>query len=103
MTQYFVYVKTKYSSHHPSNWHPGAYSSLSFKPNPVIWSGFAITWSEHRLKEELHKTHLLPVFAETAWSADEPAVVLESKDEIPEGTPEFIPTEEDLEIIKAES
>ncbi|KAG9044908.1 hypothetical protein FS837_007334 [Tulasnella sp. UAMH 9824] len=102
MSQYYVYVKTNYSSHHPSNWHPGVYSILPFKPNPVIWSGFAITWSEHQLKEELHKTHLLPVFAETAWST-EPAVLLESKDDIPEGTPEFVPTEKDLEIIKAES
>ncbi|KAG8950168.1 hypothetical protein FRC00_007850 [Tulasnella sp. 408] len=102
MTQYYVYVKTIYSSPHPSNWKPSAYSVLPFKPDPVIWSGFAINWSEHQLKEELHKTHLLLPFAETGWST-EPAVLLESKDDIPAGTPEFVPTEEDLEIIKAES
>ncbi|KAG8948041.1 hypothetical protein FRC04_010083 [Tulasnella sp. 424] len=104
MTEYYVYVKTTYSSHHPPTWHPDAYSVLPFKPNPVIWSGFAITWSEHRLKDELHKSHFLPTFAETSWSANEPAIVLEQgKEGVPEGTPEFVPTEEDLEIIKAES
>ncbi|KAG9012236.1 hypothetical protein FRB90_006759 [Tulasnella sp. 427] len=103
MSEYYVYVKTTYTSHSPSTWHPGAYSVLPFKPNPTIWSGFAITWSEHQLKDQLHSSPLIPAFAETAWSAQEPAVLLGSKEDVPEGTPEFVPTEKDLEIIKADS
>lgn len=97
-----AFIQTTYTHTHPPSWKPNVFSRLPFNPTPYqlkIWSGFAIQFSEHTLKDAISKHHLssLP-FAETEWKAGEPKVVKEG--ELEKDTPEYVPSEKDLEVIQ---